>query len=170
MTPLAASTAEAVDLSAGAAILGLLLLLCCCCLDACRLRPRKKNERRDYMHQVFISSYLPIVFLLLPFRFLVICRRYFVCTYSYMGRDSAYEVFLLFYSILHMNVWPLLCFVKLDGWQHEYNYTINIRLHMTRGSPNNVCIVANAWYNCSCLLYTSPSPRDKRQSRMPSSA
>ena len=25
------------------------------------------------------------------------------------------------------------------------------------------------WYN-SCLLYTSPSPRDKRQSRMPSSA
>ena len=24
------------------------------------------------------------------------------------------------------------------------------------------------WYNC--LLYTSPSPRDKRQSRMPSSA
>ena len=24
--------------------------------------------------------------------------------------------------------------------------------------------------HCSCLLYTSPSPRDKRQSRMPSSA
>ena len=23
---------------------------------------------------------------------------------------------------------------------------------------------------CDCLLYTSPSPRDKRQSRMPSSA
>ena len=23
---------------------------------------------------------------------------------------------------------------------------------------------------CACLLYTSPSPRDKRQSRMPSSA
>ena len=26
------------------------------------------------------------------------------------------------------------------------------------------------WQNYSCLLYTSPSPRDKRQSRMPSSA
>ena len=25
-------------------------------------------------------------------------------------------------------------------------------------------------YNKACLLYTSPSPRDKRQSRMPSSA
>ena len=27
----------------------------------------------------------------------------------------------------------------------------------------------NDWFE-SCLLYTSPSPRDKRQSRMPSSA
>ena len=26
------------------------------------------------------------------------------------------------------------------------------------------------WYDWVCLLYTSPSPRDKRQSRMPSSA
>ena len=26
------------------------------------------------------------------------------------------------------------------------------------------------WWNTVCLLYTSPSPRDKRQSRMPSSA
>ena len=25
-------------------------------------------------------------------------------------------------------------------------------------------------FMCVCLLYTSPSPRDKRQSRMPSSA
>ena len=28
----------------------------------------------------------------------------------------------------------------------------------------------NTYVNNSCLLYTSPSPRDKRQSRMPSSA
>ena len=34
------------------------------------------------------------------------------------------------------------------------------------GLPNNVTI----GNNLSCLLYTSPSPRDKRQSRMPSSA
>ena len=27
----------------------------------------------------------------------------------------------------------------------------------------------SVWFN-ACLLYTSPSPRDKRQSRMPSSA
>ena len=88
--PPAASTAEAVDLSAGAAILGLLLLLLLAAAAvAASTRagfvPGKKAERRDYMHQVFISSYLPVVLLLLPFCFLVICRRYFVCTYSYMG-------------------------------------------------------------------------------------
>ena len=33
---------------------------------------------------------------------------------------------------------------------------------------NNATITAMHLY--SCLLYTSPSPRDKRQSRMPSSA
>ena len=34
--------------------------------------------------------------------------------------------------------------------------------------PNNlVYLFASLW---GCLLYTSPSPRDKRQSRMPSSA
>ena len=30
--------------------------------------------------------------------------------------------------------------------------------------------VATALREINCLLYTSPSPRDKRQSRMPSSA
>ena len=31
-------------------------------------------------------------------------------------------------------------------------------------------LIFNAFNLCPCLLYTSPSPRDKRQSRMPSSA
>ena len=35
------------------------------------------------------------------------------------------------------------------------------------GALTNFCKLANCWL---CLLYTSPSPRDKRQSRMPSSA
>ena len=30
--------------------------------------------------------------------------------------------------------------------------------------------LAEQWMDWTCLLYTSPSPRDKRQSRMPSSA
>ena len=38
--------------------------------------------------------------------------------------------------------------------------------------PNDVTLIL-AWIGgglMACLLYTSPSPRDKRQSRMPSSA
>ena len=34
----------------------------------------------------------------------------------------------------------------------------------------NAAIPLMTVVNYSCLLYTSPSPRDKRQSRMPSSA
>ena len=35
---------------------------------------------------------------------------------------------------------------------------------------NGIYVVYCAGPHCNCLLYTSPSPRDKRQSRMPSSA
>ena len=46
--------------------------------------------------------------------------------------------------------------------------TIGDQLHV-RG--NDICLGANAGSGSrSCLLYTSPSPRDKTVSRMPSSA
>ena len=35
---------------------------------------------------------------------------------------------------------------------------------------SGLVLAAAAWMLSGCLLYTSPSPRDKRQSRMPSSA
>ena len=43
------------------------------------------------------------------------------------------------------------------------------------GSATNSVVAASlfgssCFMSCICLLYTSPSPRDKRQSRMPSSA
>ena len=37
-------------------------------------------------------------------------------------------------------------------------------------APNLQTLTADLRLSNSCLLYTSPSPRDKRQSRMPSSA
>ena len=48
-------------------------------------------------------------------------------------------------------------------------------LGMGRGAGNaqteNLLVQSGGFYDSSsCLLYTSPSPRDKRQSRMPSSA
>ena len=37
-------------------------------------------------------------------------------------------------------------------------------------NPNRVALLRDLAEAYACLLYTSPSPRDKRQSRMPSSA
>ena len=37
-------------------------------------------------------------------------------------------------------------------------------------NPDKTVLIPSSKAGCSCLLYTSPSPRDKRQSRMPSSA
>ena len=34
----------------------------------------------------------------------------------------------------------------------------------------HACIEDNGWSTRTCLLYTSPSPRDRQKSRMPSSA
>ena len=57
--------------------------------------------------------------------------------------------------------------------------SLNGSFEMTLGSENlsnatgNVALVRislTSGQSVTCLLYTSPSPRDKRQSRMPSSA
>ena len=52
-------------------------------------------------------------------------------------------------------------------WIDENNHAVisNGPFYLDRYSPDSRTIVIR-----SCLLYTSPSPRDKRQSRMPSSA
>ena len=38
------------------------------------------------------------------------------------------------------------------------------------GIKNGTVCIASHHTTCSCLLYTSPSPRDRQKSRMPSSA
>ena len=44
---------------------------------------------------------------------------------------------------------------------------LNLEVHHSRAQrPKKIIAMSSS----SCLLYTSPSPRDKRQSRMPSSA
>ena len=46
----------------------------------------------------------------------------------------------------------------------------NYRLNRMLSSFNSIKGEALTYNDLFCLLYTSPSPRDKRQSRMPSSA
>ena len=55
---------------------------------------------------------------------------------------------------------------KIPGTDHEYS-CLNYDL---MGHVSLKEMDAEAGNDCCCLLYTSPSPRDKRQSRMPSSA
>ena len=49
-----------------------------------------------------------------------------------------------------------------DGWYLPNDTNLTAIILEVKGS--------NVTFTDSCLLYTSPSPRDKRQSRMPSSA
>ena len=77
-----------------------------------------------------------------------------------------------------------------SNWKHGV-YMIDVGNGVAGGSPSNPVAMANYSYESGahhatfpfkskstdkfytvlgCLLYTSPSPRDKRQSRMPSSA
>ena len=48
--------------------------------------------------------------------------------------------------------------------KNQYNPTHG-EIHIIGSGPGDI-----SFLTCNCLLYTSPSPRDKRQSRMPSSA
>ena len=55
---------------------------------------------------------------------------------------------------------------KGDGKAHTAQQTIPyIQMY-----PDGICKVTGRKYSKTCLLYTSPSPRDMRRSRMPSSA
>ena len=44
------------------------------------------------------------------------------------------------------------------------------KLVVHQGADDDIIVRVNGADSTTCLLYTSPSPRDKRQSRMPSSA
>ena len=54
-----------------------------------------------------------------------------------------------------------------NGWLLEFDDLCVLVDPWLRGS---LSFPPGEWLLKGCLLYTSPSPRDKRQSRMPSSA
>ena len=64
--------------------------------------------------------------------------------------------------------------VEIDGVLHEYSAIEGVQEDVIEILLNlkGVALVMNGKDEAelTCLLYTSPSPRDKRQSRMPSSA
>ena len=83
-----------------------------------------------------------------------------------------------------LNIWfgRLFCFILLMGrdqdkyehfQHHRYTQDIERDAEIVGGKPftlSTYLLYFSAITYWPCLLYTSPSPRDKRQSRMPSSA
>ena len=70
-------------------------------------------------------------------------------------------------------VGPIENFVIDGNWLNGGNHTIFLA-HEQFGGPQNIVITNNRFGRdflySTCLLYTSPSPRDRTRSRMPSSA
>ena len=57
--------------------------------------------------------------------------------------------------------------------QHSLKFDVEIvndHIHETMLTPKTKILTGNNEWSCDCLLYTSPSPRDRIRSRMPSSA
>ena len=67
------------------------------------------------------------------------------------------------------SAWDLLGRVGQPGGRPPMHPTTGSETGNLLWALHNVDLECRYW-NDSCLLYTSPSPRDKRQSRMPSSA
>ena len=60
------------------------------------------------------------------------------------------------------------CDLTRGKWVRDDAYRNQALQHYKQCSPK--IAIRPSSRQCGCLLYTSPSPRDKRQSRMPSSA
>ena len=62
--------------------------------------------------------------------------------------------------------------MKINGLAIENTFAeaFNMKASRIIVTADNTKWARNAAVSFTCLLYTSPSPRDKRQSRMPSSA
>ena len=59
--------------------------------------------------------------------------------------------------------------IDVFNFSHEPIELLEMRLRIVYPHVDLICINENA-VTYTCLLYTSPSPRDQRGSRMPSSA
>ena len=59
---------------------------------------------------------------------------------------------------------------KCDFYIYEESTYDGYEVYVVTANPDTINIRENVHYYNTCLLYTSPSPRDRTRSRMPSSA
>ena len=62
------------------------------------------------------------------------------------------------------------CDRDMDVALKKFGFKNKMVWHADAELPKSDLVVLPGGFSYGCLLYTSPSPRDKRQSRMPSSA
>ena len=60
--------------------------------------------------------------------------------------------------------------MEVDAFSKKSEYVPEIDKNYKFDRDTTLALVSGFAHNKSCLLYTSPSPRDNRVSRMPSSA
>ena len=81
------------------------------------------------------------------------------------GKDQSYFLFATTREQLEFLRFPLGGMEKSETRRLAVELGLNVA---SKPDSQDICFVPTGKY--TCLLYTSPSPRDKRQSRMPSSA
>ena len=60
--------------------------------------------------------------------------------------------------------------LHIDGQDRRLTYSSGIRSLVMQCQPDTVTLSVLIVVGVTCLLYTSPGPRDRQKSRMPSSA
>ena len=112
-----------------------------------------KRTRNDFTIELLSLVILPT--LIQPAIFLAVL----------LGMGTFFASYEDIFIATHLG-WHVLAFLVLDDmtqyWWHRFSHSNRKMWKLHR--PHHVV------EEMGCLLYTSPSPRDKRQSRMPSSA
>ena len=98
-----------------------------------------------------------------------------VLSSSYIKTSISEDIVGIEYAAALKNIYSILVGISI-GLNYGDNFISVLISHCTKEMINFIRSIDNIKRDFShsayigCLLYTSPSPRDKRQSRMPSSA